>query len=408
MLGVSGWGLSNLEQEFNPIWFLPQNSYLFKFFIQLEKYFPSDGDDGVIFFGNVSLFDNIPKINELVKNLEANEYISKVDSWLAGYKTYWDDEGYDALNIDTNETLFPDQLSQFLHSPTGSRYRFRNFKFDGILNCSDPVPPILVSTIEYKHKRLHGSYSKIRAMEDVKELVKNMSFTGYVQPWARVYSGWETDKIIEIELYRNLAMAMGVVGIMTLALIASVRTSLMVLLCVAMTLVDVGALMHWWGLTIDTVSCIDLVLAVGLCVDYAAHIGHTFMTQTGSKDQRVKDTLTKIGPAVLNGGFSTFLSFVFLAGSDSHVFKSFFKIFLAVCLYGLYHGLVFLPVVLSLIGPASYGTSGVSPSSSNEVELKNGPSGTSKQEDPANSLKEDESVKEELLQKLSAKETEVI
>jgi len=31
--------------------------------------------------------------------------------------------------------------------------------------------------------------------------------------------------------------------------------------------------MYFWGLTIDTVSCIDLVLAIGLCVDYAAHIG---------------------------------------------------------------------------------------------------------------------------------------
>lgn len=31
--------------------------------------------------------------------------------------------------------------------------------------------------------------------------------------------------------------------------------------------------MHFWGLTIDTVSCIDVVLGIGLCVDYAAHIG---------------------------------------------------------------------------------------------------------------------------------------
>lgn len=31
------------------------------------------------------------------------------------------------------------------------------------------------------------------------------------------------------------------------------------------------------GLTIDLVSCIGLELAVGLCVDYAAHVGHTFL-----------------------------------------------------------------------------------------------------------------------------------
>jgi len=61
--------------------------------------------------------------------------------------------------------------------------------------------------------------------------------------------------------------------ITTLILIANLSTCLMVLTCVVFTLVNVGGSMHFWNLTIDTVSCIDLVLAIGLCVDYAAHIG---------------------------------------------------------------------------------------------------------------------------------------
>ena len=42
--------------------------------------------------------------------------------------------------------------------------------------------------------------------------------------------------------------------------------------------VDVGGMMYFWGLTIDTVTSVMLILAIGLCVDYAAHIGHSFMT----------------------------------------------------------------------------------------------------------------------------------
>ena len=53
-----------------------------------------------------------------------------------------------------------------------------------------------------------------------------------------------------------------------------------------------------------------------------------------------------MGPAVFNGGFSTFLAFALLMMSQSYVFKSFFKIFFLVVLFGLFHGLVFLPVVL--------------------------------------------------------------
>ena len=53
-----------------------------------------------------------------------------------------------------------------------------------------------------------------------------------------------------------------------------------------------------------------------------------------------------MGPAVFNGGFSTFLAFVLLMTSQSFVFVTFFKIFFLVVSFGLYHGLVFLPVVL--------------------------------------------------------------
>ena len=86
--------------------------------------------------------------------------------------------------------------------------------------------------------------------------------------------------------------------------------------------------MHFWGLTIDTVSCINLVLAIGLCVDYAAHIAHTFMIQRHeSKNERARATVASMGPAVFHGGFSTFLAFIFLADSDSHVFTTFFKVY---------------------------------------------------------------------------------
>ena len=112
--------------------------------------------------------------------------------------------------------------------------------------------------------------------------------------------------------------------------------------------------MHFWGITIDTVSCVNLIIAIGLCVDYSAHIAHRFTEEKGSsKNKRVQTALTNIGPAVLNGGISTFLAFVLLAGSKSHVFSTFFKIFFLVVTFGLFQGLVVLPVLLSILGPSS-------------------------------------------------------
>ena len=42
--------------------------------------------------------------------------------------------------------------------------------------------------------------------------------------------------------------------------------------------------------------------------------------------ERARATLRDMGPAVWNGGLSTFLAVVLLAFSNSYVFKSFFKV----------------------------------------------------------------------------------
>ena len=42
--------------------------------------------------------------------------------------------------------------------------------------------------------------------------------------------------------------------------------------------------------------------------------------------EKVVEAMTTIGPAVFNGGLTTFLALVLLGGSTSHVFVTFFKV----------------------------------------------------------------------------------
>ena len=109
--------------------------------------------------------------------------------------------------------------------------------------------------------------------------------------------------------------------------------------------------MHFWGLTVDVFSCNTLVISIGLCVDFSAHIAHGFLSTSGDRTQKITATLVKIGPAVLNGGVSTLLAFILLSTSESYIFLSFFKIFFLICILGLYHGLIALPVILLIAGP---------------------------------------------------------
>ena len=57
--------------------------------------------------------------------------------------------------------------------------------------------------------------------------------------------------------------------------------SLMVVTNVLLTLVNVAGYMWMWGLSIDTAASILLTIALGLAVDYSAHIAHAFMAAPG-------------------------------------------------------------------------------------------------------------------------------
>ena len=54
--------------------------------------------------------------------------------------------------------------------------------------------------------------------------------------------------------------------------------------------VGIMGTIHFWGLTIDIVTTICVVLAVGLSVDYSSHIGHTFMITSGTRKGKLRKT----------------------------------------------------------------------------------------------------------------------
>lgn len=197
-------------------------------------------------------------------------------------------------------------------------------------------------------------------MRKMDALLVEANFTsgdGIASVWSKVFGNWITDEIIDAELVRNISLALVCVMFCTVLLVMNLNVCFWIFSCVILTLVNVCGLMYIWGLTIDMVSCIALQLAVGLCVDYAAHIGHTFLITIGpNKSERAIEAVLHIGSAVIYGGGSTLLGVVMLSLSEAYTFKAFFKIFFLVIMYGMFHGLVLLPVVLSLIGPKPYNT----------------------------------------------------
>ena len=129
------------------------------------------------------------------------------------------------------------------------------------------------------------------------------------------------------------------------------------------------------GLVIDSVSVINIVLAVGLSIDYSAHIGHCFMVKGGdNKDARATESLADIGASVLNGALSTFLAVAVLLFSKSYVFRTLAIQFALTVGLGILHGLILLPVLLSLFGPKPFASAepikNVDEGSADETDMK--------------------------------------
>ena len=74
-------------------------------------------------------------------------------------------------------------------------------------------------------------------------------------------------------------------------------------------------------------------------------------SQFKTREGRVKDTLETMGSSILLGGLSTFLGVIPLAFSTSTILRTVFTCLFSMVVLGVTHGLVLLPVVLSVIGP---------------------------------------------------------
>merc|ERR1712086_88565 len=123
-----------------------------------------------------------------------------------------------------------------------------------------------------------------------------------------------------------------------------------VIACILLSIIDVIGMLHWWDVTINSISTIYILISIGLAVDYSAHIAHMFKESKGTAQERACTALGRIGPCVLNAITSTFLAVCMFGFSKSLVFRIMFKAFCLVVLIAGSHGLWLLPVLLTLGG----------------------------------------------------------
>ena len=99
---------------------------------------------------------------------------------------------------------------------------------------------------------------------------------------------------------------------------------------------------------------INLIMCIGFSVDFSAHVSYHFMSrQNRTSPERVRDSMYALGLPIIQGACSTVIGVIGLAMAPSYIFITFFKMVFLVIVLGALHGLILLPVLLSLFGPGT-------------------------------------------------------
>ena len=146
-------------------------------------------------------------------------------------------------------------------------------------------------------------------------------------PYSVFYVFYEQYLTMWRDTLQSLTISLAAIFLVTFILMGfDFVSSFINLLIIILIVLNLGGLMYWWHITLNAVSLVNLVMAVGISVEFCSHMTRAFSVNIGrDRTERARNVLTNMGSSVLSGiTLTKFGGIVVLAFAKSQIFSIFY------------------------------------------------------------------------------------
>jgi Niemann-Pick C1 protein len=216
---------------------------------------------------------------------------------------------------------FMKYLKQWLNSPTSEDCPLAGkASFGTAISLSEDGGNVVASHFRTFHSPLRTQSDFIHSLEAARRIADEISEeTGTsVFPYSLHYVFFDQYLHVVAITQEILGLGLASVLLVTALLLGSWRSGIIVTGVVGLTTVSVMGAMGIWGINLNAVSLVNLVISLGIAVEFCAHVARAFMN-VGSglpadhpggqkeRDERMSMALVDVGPSVSFLGLRLFL-----------------------------------------------------------------------------------------------------
>uniref|UniRef100_A0A5S6QRE5 SSD domain-containing protein n=1 Tax=Trichuris muris TaxID=70415 RepID=A0A5S6QRE5_TRIMR len=349
--GVAIWGCLVIKEGLRPAELVHSDHYVVKFY-RMSAPFRNRGMQAHVVVNNpqnLTLSENRDRLFDLVRQLEDKDYTLGSNGtifFLKEYLNYLNNLGALISNVNSLWTV---DLKDWI------RYTGGRPLWDTDIIWGDPrrgEDRYLIKAFRFQIglKKFDSSGEQVAVAKHLRSVAAKypeLNITTYHEFWPHV------DQYMSVAptTWRNLSVSFVSMIIIAFIMIPNLYCGLFITMSMLSINVGVYGYMSLWGVNLDCISMITLIMSIGFAVDLSAHISYGYICAQGTTAQRASHSLQVLGFPVLLSALATLFGVCILSAAEVPLIVTFFKTVFLVMVLGLLHSHIFLPIALTLFLP---------------------------------------------------------